>query len=140
MKDNKLAKIIIGEINKVAYGGRPSSGIHQETTTIDIEDVELTIDGKKKICDITLEVYVSFHWWSDPGDYWQPPEGDIDKVEYDIQKISIGDKDGTIYTKEQESKILDENYKYLHDYIEEEVEEAIEDMDTSEDNDWHDED
>lgn len=136
--NNKLAEVIKGEMKKVARNFQ--SGTHQETTTIELDDVELVIDGNKKLCDISLDVYVTFHWWYNPGTYWQPPEGDIDKIEYEIEEMTISDKDGVIYTKEQEKKILNENYNFLHDYIEDEVEEAARDMDTSYDNEFPDED
>ena len=104
MKNNKLAKIINDEINKRAY--------HEEGETEErdmlLDDVELTIDGKKKKCRIYVDVEYTPIYNIDSDDFGELRI--LDDVDYSILEIGIDeDEDGTIYTEDKEKQILEEN-------------------------------
>ena len=122
MKDNKLANKIKEEITKMAKSYNSGHNSNNEAE-IEYDDIELMIDGQKKRCSIIVNVTFSFDWWREDDTYWEPGDSGIDDLDYGINWIGIECKDGTIYTEEQENKILEDNYKYLEDYIESDVEE-----------------
>lgn len=131
MKENKLAKIISGEIKKVAWN-KNKSGHNINDITLEYEDVELQIDGKKKECDISLEIELEFDWYIEKDTYWEQGDSGVKNIKFWITKINIGDKEGVVYTEEQEDKILEDNRKYLDDLIEYDVEEKAEEVDWQE--------
>lgn len=116
MKDNKLAKIISEKIKKTA---RLEEGKTEERDMI-LDDVELMIDGKKKKCRIYAVVEYAPMYNVGTDDFGDATT--IEDVSYAVLEIGIDDtEDGTIYTQEQEKKILAENEEIVNNEIYHEV-------------------
>lgn len=116
MKDNKLAKIISEKIKKNARLKKGPTE-HRET---EIDDIELVIDGKKKKCGIWANVEYNPIYDVGSDDFGEVSF--LEDVEYTILDIEIDDtEDGTIYTQEQEKKILAENEDIVNKEIYREV-------------------
>lgn len=104
MPNNKLAKIITDKIKKSAYR---QEGETEERDML-LDNVELMIDGKKKKCRIWANVEYTPIYNAGSDDFGEVSF--LEDVEYTILDVSIdGTEDDTIYTEEQEKKILAEN-------------------------------
>lgn len=117
---NKLANRINEEINKYA---KYKEGTNNNETTLEYEDINLVIDGKKIKCDIMLNVDFSFDWWIEESTKDEPEYSGIKNLDYNITNLDIACKDATIYTDDKQQEILSENRQYLNDLIEEDIEE-----------------
>lgn len=116
MGENKLAKIISEKIKKNA---RLEEGKTEERDML-LDDVELVIDGKKKKCRIWANVEYTPIYDAGTDDFGEVSF--LEDVEYTILDIGIDDtEDGTIYTQEQEKKILAENDDIVNKEIYHEV-------------------
>lgn len=116
MKDNKLAKIISEKIKKNA---RLKEGQTEQRET-EIDDIELVIDGQKKKCAIWANVEYNPIYDVGTDDFGEVSF--LEDVKYTILDIAIVDtEDGTIYTQEQEKKILAENEDIVNKEIYREV-------------------
>ena len=114
---NKLAEIIKEQITKRAY--HKSSGPHN--ISLLYEDMDLVINGKKTKCNVEVWVEYTAEWHVEDQIEDYPGAADLETVDYWITEIGIDTEDGTIFTEEQEQKILKDNKKFLEDYIEEDV-------------------
>lgn len=123
---NKLARIISEKIKKSAssVGDIQYSGPHK--TELEYNNIELMINGKKTKCDINLWVEYTAKWYIEEQTYDYPGATEVRDVDYWIESIGIDKEDGTIFTEEQEKKILEENEDFLYDYIQEDVFDAAE--------------
>lgn len=115
---NKLAEKISKEIIKTASKTGRDNGEFEK----DYLDVELVINGEKKVCYVNVIAEFEFDWYYEEDTYWEPGERKVESLDIWINEIGIEGKDGTIYTKEQEDKILEDNRAYLEDLIEDDVE------------------
>lgn len=111
MATKKLAEIIKEQISKHAY----IKTIGPYETELVYDDIELVINGKKTKCGIGMDVEytVDIDEASDDLREFVTFEG----VDYSITTLRVDIEDGTIFTEEQEEKILEENRTFLEDYI-----------------------
>jgi len=113
---NKLANIISEKIKKSAY--------HEDGPTeerdMELENVELTIDGKKKKCRIYVNVEYTPTY--DVGSDGLREFRTLEDVDFSILDIGIvEDEDGTIYAEDKEKQILKENQETIDAAIYHEV-------------------
>lgn len=116
MATKKLAEIIKEKITKSAYR---QEGETEERDML-LEDVELMIDGKKKKCRIYVNVEYTPMYDVGSDDFGEVSF--LEDVTYTILDIGIDDtEDGTVYTEEQQKKILAENEDIVNKEIYHEV-------------------
>lgn len=126
MENNKLANNIIQEIKKTA---RYHSGQDNGHFEKDYDNVELVINGEKVKCYVDVDADFEFDWFYEDDTYWEPGQRKIEKLDFWINKIGVSDIDGTIYTEEQEDKILEENRKTIEELIEDDIKTQAYEMD-----------
>lgn len=115
-KINKLAQIITEKIKKSAS---IEEGETEERDML-LDDVELMIDGQKKKCRIYVNVEYTPIYDVGSDDFGEVRF--VEDVAYTILDIGIDDtEDGTVYTEEQQKKILEENKKIVNKEIYREV-------------------
>lgn len=126
MATKKLAEIIKEKITKSASSvGRIEYSGPYETELV-YDDIELVINGKKTKCGVGMWVEYTAEWYIEEQTYDYPGAYEVRDVDYWIKSIGIDTEDGTIFTEEQEEKILEDNRKFLEDYIEEDMYEEAE--------------
>lgn len=122
MQNNKLANKIVEEIKKSA---RTREGYNNKEIEFDKdEDIELVIDGEKKKCRVWLLAEYSYYWYEEMPTYWEPGDREIKKLDIWIKDIGIEPEDGTVYSREKEKQILDENREVLTRFIEDDITDA----------------
>lgn len=88
----------------------------------DYDNVELIINGKKKICSVYIDADYEFKWYREKQTYWEPGDSSIESLDISINSISVYDNDGNEYDEQLCEKILEDNREYLEDLIEDDVE------------------
>lgn len=126
MATKKLAEIIKEKITKSASSVGNIEYSRPHKTELEYNNIELVINGKKTKCDINLWVEYTAEWYIEEQTYDYPGWAEVRDVDYSIEDIGIDTEDGTIFTEEQEKKILEENEDFLYDYIQEDVFDAAE--------------
>lgn len=109
---NKLADIISQKIQKNAQREYGST----QQKDMELEDVELIIDGKKIKCKVWINVEYTPIYAIDSDDLREFKT--LEDIDYTILEMGIVEtEDGTIYTEEQEKTILKDNQQLLDEDI-----------------------
>lgn len=117
------------KINKKASQSGSGNGHFEK----DYDNVELIVNGEKKICSIYIDADYEFKWYKEEQTYWEPGNSSIESLDISINSINVYDNDGNEYDEKQCEKILQDNEKDLEDLIESDVETEAYESDWEED-------